>query len=419
MSTYPAFHKALVIDPSGELRDFLRFCAARFWPGLQIVSYLCARGPDEKFDLGGFDLIVVEHRLHHPHDQGIAWVRAIRRNLAAPAVVLICGELTEGLRAQAQRVGAAAVLNKSDLSPSRFAECLDRVWGGSPLESRSTPPDTALASSRPTEIPGFRIVRSLATTNRWWAGLAIDESTRRTVALKVARLAEDLDPGLLQRFQREYGILSTLKNANVIRILKQGVVENQVFIAMEYCKGGDLGERIALGIPSRDAVRYLLQIMRGLQAVHARGIVHRDLKPTNLLFREHDTLVLTDFGIERDLCDDPRLTSTTSLVADLNYVSPESIHGGKVDARSDLYGAGIVFYHMLTGTPPYQSATITLMLEAHLNAAIPRLPRRTAALQPLIDGLLQKNPNERFQSAAEVLKGVDWLGTASACSEPA
>ncbi len=98
---------------------------------------------------------------------------------------------------------------------------------------------------------------------------------------------------------------------------------------------------------------------------------------------------------------------------------PESIHGGKVDVRSDLYGVWIVFYHMLTGTPPYKNATVTLMLEAHLHAAIPRLPRRTSALQPLIDGLLEKNPNERCQSAAEVLEGVEWLGTASACSEPA
>lgn len=408
MSTYPTLNKALVIDPSGELRDFLRFCAGRFWPGLQIVSCLWARGcPDEKFDWTGFDLVVMEHRLHNPYDQGVEWLRTIHRNPAAPPVVLICGELTESLREQAKRAGAAAtVLNKNDLSPIRFAECVERVLGrGSPtLPTEVTAP----------QVPGFRIVQSLVTLNHGSMSLAMEESTQREVALKMVRVAKDLQPSVLQRFKREYGILATLENVNVIKVLKQGIVDNHVFVAMEYCKGGDLGERITRGILPQLAVRYLQQIMRGLRAVHARGIVHRDLKPTNLLFRENDTLVLTDFGSERDLCESPPLSSTPSLVADLNYVSPESIRGGKLDVRSDLYSAGTVFYHMLTGSPPYKNATVTLMLEAHLNAAIPRLPRKASALQPLIDGLLEKNPNHRFQSADEVLEGIDWLTAESA-----
>jgi CheY-like chemotaxis protein len=423
MATYPALNKALVIDPSGELRDFLRFCAGRFWPNLQIVSYLWARGcPDETYEWAGFDLVVLEHRLHNPHDQGIEWLRAMRRNPAAPAIVLISGELTESLRTEAERVGAAAVLNKNDLSPRRFAECLDQVLRGSDPVSRSAPPEDPPSGSSPTasaevaalQVPGFRIVRPIATMNRGWLSLATDESNERTVALKIVRMTGDADPGILRRFKHEYGILSALEDANVVRVLKRGIVENCVFIAMEYCAGGDLSERMRRGISTEDAVGYLVQIMRGLKAVHARGILHRDLKPTNLLFREHGTLVLTDFGIERDLSDNPRLTSTRSLVGDLNYVSPESIRHGTVDLRSDLYSAGIVFYHMLTGSVPFKSTTVTAMLEAHLNAPIPRLPRSAAALQPLIDGLLEKNPNDRFQSAADVLDGIEWLATASA-----
>jgi serine/threonine-protein kinase PpkA len=85
-----------------------------------------------------------------------------------------------------------------------------------------------------------------------------------------------------------------------------------------------------------------------------------------------------------------------------------------VDLRSDLYSAGIVFYYMLTGTVPFESTSVTSMLEAHLNAPIPRLPRPMGALQPLVDGLLAKNPNARFQSAADVLDGIEWPATASA-----
>ena len=411
MASYPALNKALVIDPSGELRDFLRFCAGRFWPGLQIVGHLWARGcPDERFDWSGYDLVVMEHRLHNSQDRGVAWLREIRRNPAAPPVVLISGELTESLRAEAERVGAAAALSKNDLSPSQFVECLDRVLGASRPDPQSTPPEVVACESRPAasmeagalQIPGFRILRRLSTTDRGWVSLARDDGTGRTVALKIVHLTEDLEPGVLQRFRREHAILATLGNVNVVRVLKQDSVDQCVFVAMEYCPDGHLGERIARGMSSQDAVLYLTQLMHGLLAVHARGIVHRNLEPAHLLFREQGALVLSGFGMGRDVFDNP------------NYVSPESIQGRTEDLRGDLYSAGAVFYHMLTGAPPFKSATASLMLEAHIEAAIPKLPRKIAALQPLIDGLLQKNPNDRFQSAAEVLDGLEWLATASA-----
>jgi hypothetical protein len=411
MASYPALNKALVIDPSGELRDFMRFCAARFWPGLQIVGYIWARGcPDESFDWSGYDLVVMEHRLHNSQDCGVAWLQSIRRNPGAPPVVLICGELSESLRAQAERAGAAATLTKNDLSASQFAECLGRVLGSPLAQEPPAPPEAAALEPSLTdcvkaeglEVAGFRILRRLATTDRGWVSLARDENTGQTVALKMLRQTQDLEPGLLARFGRQCSVLATLADINVIRTLKHGVTAEYGFIAMEYCPGGDLGQRIVRGISARDAIVYLTQIMRGLEAIHARNIVHRNLEPANLLFRENGALVLAGFGIEQDVFDNS------------NYVSPESIRGRTVDLRADLYSAGAVFYHMLTGVPPFKSATASVMLEAHLEGAIPRLPRKSAALQPLIDGLLQKSPNDRFQSAAEVLDGLEWLATASA-----
>ena len=457
MATYPALNKALVIDPSGELRDFLRFCAGRFWPNLQIVSYLWARGcPDESFDWTGFDLVVLEQRLHNPQDRGIDWLRAMRENPAAPPIVLISDELTASLRSEAEQVGAAAVLDKSGLSPRQFAECLDQARRGvapgsmavalaelEPVPEESAPVpesaavaesataprsalesgsvvaaeswDTVSAEAAALQVPGFRIEQPLAILDRGWLGLATDETSERTVALKILHLNAEVEPGILRRFKHEYGILSTLEHPNLVRVLKRGILENCVFIAMEYCSGGDLGERIKRGISRQDAVGYLVQIMRGLKAVHAHAILHRDLKPANLTFREHGTLALGDFGIERELSDNPRFTSTGSLIGDLSYVSPESIRHATVDLRSDLYSAGVIFYHMLTGAVPFKSTNITTMLEAHLSAPIPRLPPSESDLQPLIDGLLAKNPNDRFQSAADVLDGIDWLTTGSAC----
>ncbi len=415
MATYPVLNKALVIDPSGELRDFLRFCGGRFWPDLEIVSYLWARGcPDQTYDWTGFDLVVLEHRLHSQYDQGIEWLRAMRRIPAAPPVVLISGELTDSLRAEAERSGAAAVLDKNDLSPRRFAESVERMlrYANPSASAPVTLPETETFG--PMAVPGFRIVRSLASSYSRCVSLATDEGTQRTVALKVMRTSAETDPSTLRRFRHECRILTALEDSNVGRTFKWGLGENHGFVATEYCPGGNLLERMRLRISMQDALNYLVQILRGLEAVHARGVLHRNIKPTNLLLREDGTLILTDFGIERDLVDNPRLTCTQSLVSDLHYVSPESISNGLVDLRSDLYSAGVVFHHMLTGSEPFKNNSLTAMLEAHLHAPVPRLPRPLGALQPLLDGLLAKKPGERFQSAADALDGIHWLTAACA-----
>ena len=438
MATYTALNRALVIDPSGELRDFLRFCAGRMRPDLQIISYLWARGcPNESYDWAPFDLVLLEQRLHNPHDRGIEWLRAMRRNPAAPAIVLISDELTESLRLEAQQAGAAAVLNKIDLSPRRFFECLDQVQYGTPSEPPPALPEDlrpgspisgsaeavvsaetvvsaeAVVSTEATglQVPGFRIEQPVAILGREWLGPATDEASGRTVALKIVPLTANVEPDALTRFPHEYDILSTLEHANVVRVLKQGIVENGVFVAMEHCAGGNLEERIRQGISQQDAVGYLAQIMQGLKAVHAHGILHRNLKPANLLFREDDTLVLTDFGFEVRLGVNPHFATPGN---DLNDESPESTRHGTVDPSRDLYSAGVIFYQMLTESLLLESTNIT-MPGAPLSTAIPRLPATAAVLQPILDGLLEKDPSDRFQSAAEVLDGIEWLTAESAC----
>jgi CheY-like chemotaxis protein len=424
---YAALNKALVIDPSGELRDFMRFCAGRLWPKLEIVSYLWARGcPDETFDWSGFDLVVLEERLHDPGDRGVNWLRALRQNSAVPSIVLVAHELTENLRREAERAGAVGVFNKDDLSPRRFAECVDRALRGLVEEPEPTPAEDPIGSLAiaahgsiatvevaAAQVPGFRILQPITTTSRGWVSLATQEGEQQPVVLKTTRMMGEPDPGALRRFTREYTVLSHLTDANVIRIFKHGFAQNCGFVASEYCAGGNLKQKIERGIPAANAVDYLAQIMRGLRALHAHDILHRDIKPTNLLFREDGTLVLTDLATERELSDNPRLTTTRSLVGDLNYVSPESIRPGIVDLRSDLYSAGVVLYQMLTGATPFGNSTVAAVLEGHFRAPIPRLPPSSAVLQPLVDGLLAKDPNERFQSADDVLDGVDWLCLAS------
>ena len=279
------------------------------------------------------------------------------------------------------------------------------------MATNAEPRAAGIDTFAPMAIPGFRILRSLGSSCCRWVSLATDESTWRTVALKVMRTSATTDPATLRRFRHECRILAALESSNVSRTFKWGHAENRGFTATEYCPGGNLLERIRLRISMQDAVTYLAQILRGLEAVHAHGIFHRNIKPTNLLLREDGTLVLTDFGIERDLLDNSRLTGSPIAGSDLHYVSPESISNGLVDLRSDLYSAGMVFYHMLMGT---ESFNVAAMLETHRHAPIPKLPRPLGVLQPLLNGLLAKKPRDRFQSAADALDVIHWLTSACA-----
>lgn len=426
--------KVLVIDPSGEARDFLRYCSARAWSRLVIVPYNFSLGPPRAdFDWSGFDLVVLEQQLNAPDQKGVAWLLEIRRCERAPPVIMLIGALTDDLRRQAKLAGAAAVLGKDEISSSVFIQCVKRILGGSPSTGDTAllpmppavkedpAPSQVPAALRPhvaptlgmkevyPEVPGYRIQRLLARGNVASVYLARGSSDAELIALKLMRLDGQGDSSILKRFMQEYQVIARLEHTNIVRIFERGFGNDFAFIAMEYCQGGDLKERIKQGVSAPQALAYLRQIMLALGAAHAIGIVHRDLKPANVLLRDPHSVVITDFGIAKDIESDLRLTGAKSILGSLYYVSPESIRDDKLDRRSDLYSAGALLYQMLTGVPPFKAATVSRMLEAHLSTPIPRLPQELAPLQPLVDGLLAKNPEDRFQSTEDVIGGIDWI----------
>jgi len=128
--------------------------------------------------------------------------------------------------------------------------------------------------------------------------------------------------------------------------------------------------------------------------------VHRDLKPANILFRADGRPVIVDFGLAKDLGANSTLTIAGQFLATPRYMSPEQCLNLPVDGRSDLYSLGVIFYEMLTGLRLYESANPASVVNMHVNAPVPRLPAHLAAHQPLLDGLLAKKPEERFQAAA-------------------
>ena len=256
-------------------------------------------------------------------------------------------------------------------------------------------------------VAGYNVVHPIGQGGQAMVYLAEREHDGLRVALKVLDKRLRADPIFRERFVREYKLLSSLNNEHVARIYDQGFAGDQAYIAMEFLPSGTLASRIHEGISTRAALRLTLQIARALDTIHTAGIVHRDLKPANILFRADGRPVLVDFGLARDLTVSSTLTiAGNAFIATPRYMSPEQCMGKPVDQRSDLYSLGVVVYEMLAGKKIYDAANPAELVRLHVNTPAPRLRDDIAMHQPLLDRLLAKAPEDRFQSAAEVCNAV-------------
>src|ERR1700694_4632588 len=257
------------------------------------------------------------------------------------------------------------------------------------------------------QVPGYKIVHMIGQGGQAQVYLAERDKDGLRVALKVLDSKLRHDRVFFERFMREYKLIAALENEYVARIYDQGFTGDSAYIAMEFLPSGTLASRIREGLDSRAALRLAAQIARALDAIHAQGIVHRDLKPANILFRADGRPVIVDFGLARDLAANSSLTvAGQQLLATPRYMSPEHFLGQPVDARSDLYSMGAIFYEMLTGQKIFDSETPASMIEMHVKGRVPRLPERLPASQPILDRLLAKQPADRFQSARELLERI-------------
>jgi ActR/RegA family two-component response regulator len=254
------------------------------------------------------------------------------------------------------------------------------------------------------QVPGYHIVKEISTTNFSSVFLARSDRLRRSVVLKVmsrGSTPRELDDA--DRFQREYEIISSIRHRAIVEIYDFGALPEQQYLTMEYIPCGDLRDRLRNPLSLDESLYYLRSIAEALRVIHAVGILHRDLKPANVMLREDNSPVLIDFGLARRSVEDTATTGAGQVLGSPYYISPEQSRGRRVDARTDLYSLGVMFFEMLTGQRPYIGRTALAIMTQHVRAAVPRLPSNVALQQALIDRLMAKRLADRYASAEELL----------------
>jgi eukaryotic-like serine/threonine-protein kinase len=239
--------------------------------------------------------------------------------------------------------------------------------------------------------------------------------SNRFEAMKVLLPALVDSPELAERFLREIRVLAALDHPNIAALRTALTAGDQVVMVMELVEGEPLSRRVRRdAIPIADAVAYTTQVLGALAYAHDQGVIHRDVKPANMMLTPDGTIKLTDFGIARSVRD-RALTSTGSTTGSLAYMSPEQVNGSAVDARSDLYSAGISAYEMLTGRTPFQGQSEFMLMAAHVNeppvAPVDLRPDMPAALNGAILRAIAKKPDDRFQTAHEFREAVVAAGS--------
>jgi serine/threonine protein kinase len=236
--------------------------------------------------------------------------------------------------------------------------------------------------------------------------LAERESDGLQLVLKMLDTRLARDPQSQARFVREYKIIQRIQNEHVVMIFDQGFASDNPWLAMEYFPGGDLSHRIQKGISSMGALKILVQMAEALDAVHTAGVVHRDLKPQNIMFRANHRLAILDFGLAREIDATTTLTQKGMVMATPLYMSPEQCLGHPHDERGDLYSTGVILYEMLTGQHMFEGDNAPQLAYQHVHGPIPQLPKSLAGYQSLLERLVAKRPDDRFQSARELFNYI-------------
>ena len=256
------------------------------------------------------------------------------------------------------------------------------------------------------DIQGYRIERELGRGSMATVYLALQLLLEREVALKIMAPSLVADPSFSERFLREAKTIARLHHPHIISIHEIGSCKNLYYMALEYAAAGNLADRIRQPVDPERRLDWVCQVASALGHAHTHGVVHRDVKLGNILFRDENTVLLSDFGIAKAVASGTQMTALGWTVGTPTYMSPEQATGKKVTAQSDLYSLGICTFELLTGKRPFESEDPFALAFMHMHQPIPALPSEYRELQPIIDRLLAKAPEDRYASTDELILAI-------------
>jgi eukaryotic-like serine/threonine-protein kinase len=412
--------RILIVESDKQYRSWLRHHLEIIWPEAQ---------PDyrdegefakliEHLSRDQYDLVILSALLTDwPHKNALSleWLRSLRRKKQVPPIVLIGHNGNELAAVQALRLGAADYLPRDLLNGQLLERSLRIALHRGRRQSRREPPRPSTRvvpvpadPARPVAPKGYELLRELGDSTRACVWLAYSQALRHEVALKISKPAlEELHE--YQSFAREHAAIAALRHTSVVALYDYGMHDGHEYLAMEYFPCGDLKRRLLHPISPAECLDYAHRIATALQAVHAGGLLHRDLKPPNIMLRADGEVVLIDFGLAKRVDSDSTNTAIGVLRGSPFYMSPEQVTGRTLDARSDLYSLGVLFYEMLTGNRPYTGLTAMDVMQQHVKGERPELPAHLAPFDALLKRLMAVDPAQRYADAAAVIADLERL----------
>ncbi|MBZ5720489.1 MAG: protein kinase [Acidobacteriia bacterium] len=278
------------------------------------------------------------------------------------------------------------------------------------------------------ELGHYRIVEKIGAGGMGEVYRAHDEHLARDVAIKVLPPGTLIDESTRKHFRKEALTLSQLNHPNVATIHDFDTYQGVDFLVMEYIPGVTLSESLTKGpLPEKEVLRLGVQLAEGLAAAHEHGVVHRDLKPGNLRVTSDGRLKILDFGLAKlrrpvtDSAATESFSETQTMAGTLPYMAPEQLLGGEIDARTDIHAAGSVLYEMATGQRPFAEVEGSQLIGAILRkpplAPASLNPRVSPELERIIGKCLEKEPENRYQSAKDLAVDLRRLGMPSIATQ--
>jgi serine/threonine protein kinase len=399
--------KVMIIDGHADFRSLLSHHVSTHWPDAIITEYdpTTSGNLPDKFSGAGNDLILLGDQ--QGDREPLHTLKLFSKTNGFPAIVFFASDNSEKAAAERLKIDGffvrdqirhkALIVRLGDIIRARrYGSSTNSLFVGD------------LRTGVHPLIRGYRFLKKLSASAHSAVYLAEGETDGNKVVLKVLQQIPDLADGIgaFDRFLQEYELIADLHHPNIVKILDLGVSDDHAHIVMEYLSGGDLKLRMEKGITETEAVSYLKQIAGALAKVHSVGILHRDLKPGNIMLRDDGSLALIDFGLAKRMRLREEITDSGEIFGTPYYMSPEQGRGNDVDARSDIYSLGVIFYEMLTGRKPYTASNAMGIIYKHSESPVPVLPHRLAVYQALLNLLMAKRPDDRLQSADEI---AEWL----------